>query len=97
MLISFFTTIKYGLLSWIRRELSCKYGILTDKSDSGLSQLVSLRFDLNKSQILLLDCSYCYICILSLSSLWFEPKTLTCVVSSYFRNVLWSHGNFACV
>ncbi|CAN7001201.1 unnamed protein product [Brassica oleracea var. botrytis] len=37
-LISFITTIK--LLSWIRRELSCKSGILPDKSDSGLSHLI---------------------------------------------------------
>ncbi|CAF2159149.1 hypothetical protein HID58_025454 [Brassica napus] len=54
-MFSFITTIKYGLLSWIRRELSCKSEILPDKSDSGLSQLISLRFDFTKSQILLLD------------------------------------------
>ncbi|WZZ20433.1 hypothetical protein YC2023_121820 [Brassica napus] len=40
MLISFITTIK--LLSWIRRELSCKSGILPDKSDFRLSRIFLL-------------------------------------------------------
>ncbi|CAG7869970.1 unnamed protein product [Brassica rapa] len=73
------------LLSWIRRELSCKSGILQGKSDFGLSR------------IFLLDSSYCYICILSLSSLWWEPVILTYVVSSYCSIVPWSNGNLACV
>ena len=35
---------RYGLLSWMVRELSCKSGTLRDRSGSGLSQLVSLWF-----------------------------------------------------
>ncbi|KAJ4895756.1 ras-related protein RABE1a isoform X2 [Raphanus sativus] len=30
---------RYGLLNWMGRELSCKSGILLDRSGSGLSQL----------------------------------------------------------
>ncbi|CAN7022150.1 unnamed protein product, partial [Brassica rapa subsp. trilocularis] len=37
MLISFITTI-----NWIRRELSCKSGILQGKSDFGLSRILLL-------------------------------------------------------
>ncbi|WZZ35003.1 hypothetical protein YC2023_018404 [Brassica napus] len=39
--------------------------------------------------------SYCYICIISLSSLWWKPVILTYVV--YCSIVPWSNGNLGCV